>query len=59
MWQKLLDSVSEIYPQEESVCVCVSLSVMSNSVAHQVPLSMRFTRKELEWIAIPYSRESS
>ena len=33
MWQKLLDSVSEIYPQEESefvcvcVCVCVCVSV--------------------------------
>ena len=48
------------------MCVCVRCSVMSNSaapwtVAHQAPLSVHgiLQAKILEWVAIPFSRESS
>ena len=29
------------------------------TTAHQAPLSMEFSRQELEWVAIPFSRGSS
>ena len=47
--------------------VCLSCSILSDSlwpprtVACQVPVSMEFSKQEwiLEWVAIPFSRESS
>ena len=42
-----------------SICMCVSCSVMSESLRPlQAPLSMRFPRI-LEWVGIPFSRGSS
>ena len=46
------------------MCVCVSLSVLSNSVtpwtvAHQAPLSRNSQARILEWVAIPSSRGAS
>ena len=37
----------------------VRLFVTPWTVAHQAPLSMRFSRQELEWVAISFSRGSS
>ena len=38
---------------------CVQLFAILWIVAHQAPLSMEFSRQELEWFAISYSRGSS
>ena len=44
-----------------SPCVCISHSVVSNSLAHQASLFMEFSRQEriLEWVAIPFLSVSS
>ena len=42
------------------MCAMISCSVGSNSVAHQVPLSMRIIQARiLGWVAMPFSRGSS
>ena len=42
------------------MCAMISCSVVSNSVAHQVPLSMRIIQARiLGWVAMPFSRGSS
>ena len=40
------------------LCI-VSLCATLWTVAHQAPLSMRFSRQALEWVAMPSFRESS
>ena len=38
---------------------CFGLSATLCTIAHQAPLSMEFSRPELEWVVIPFSRGSS
>ena len=38
---------------------CFGLSATLWTVAHQAPPSMEFSRPELEWVAVPFSRGSS
>ena len=38
---------------------CVWLFATPRTIALQAPLSMEFSRQILEWVAIPFSRESS
>ena len=71
--RKWAHKLSRTHTMKSYTCVCVSHSVMSDSVtpyaiAHQAPLSMEFSRQEywsekkkkiLEWVAIPFSRGSS
>ena len=42
------------------MCAMISCSIVSNSVAPQVPLSMRILQARiLGWVAMPFSRGSS
>ena len=62
---KTLFCLSNLYPCFSvcvCVCVCYSLSffVTPRAIAHPAPLSMGILQaRTLEWVAIPFSRESS
>ena len=42
-----------------ALCAQSCLTLCKQTVGHQAPLSVEFSRQENEWVAISFSRESS